>query len=143
MFLGEYEHTLDNKGRLTIPSRFRNEMAGGVVITRGLDKCLWVFTRSEFERLVEKIVSQPITNVDVRSFARYLAANAQDLTPDRQGRVLIPQKLRDYAGIDSEAVVIGAMNRVEVWNPERWRAEESKLTDDEDSFAKQLAALGI
>lgn len=143
MFLGNYEHTIDDKGRLTIPSKFREELEGGVVVTRGLDGCLWAFTRSEWEILAEKISGLPTTNPAARNFARLMFSNASDSIPDKQGRVLLPQTLRDYAGIDNETILIGVMNRVEIWNPAKWSDVAAKVEEDQEAIASQLEELGI
>lgn len=144
MFLGEYEHTIDDKGRLTIPAKFRDELAGGMVITRGLDGCLWAYSRAEWEILAEKIAKLPTTtNQAVRNFARFMFSSAFDSIPDRQGRIIIPQNLRTYAGINSETVVIGVMNRVEIWNPQKWGEVVSAVEEDPQAIAMQLEDLGI
>ncbi|MBN1218766.1 MAG: division/cell wall cluster transcriptional repressor MraZ [Anaerolineae bacterium] len=143
MFLGEYEHTIDDKGRLTIPAKFRDELEGGVVITRGLDGCLWAFSRSEWEVMSEKIRQLPTTNPVARNFARFMFSSASDSVPDRQGRVLLPQNLRTYAGIESETVVIGVMNRVEIWNPAKWSLVVGQVEEDPEALAAQLQDLGI
>jgi len=143
MFLGEFEHTIDGKGRLTIPAKFRDELASGVVVTRGLDGCLWAYNRSEWEKLADKISHLPSTNPNARNFARFMFSSAFDSIPDRQGRILIPQNLRDYAGIASETIVIGVMNRVEIWNPDQWRSVISGVEGDPDTFVSQLEDLGI
>ncbi len=143
MFLGNYEHTIDDKGRLTIPSKFREELEGGVVVTRGLDGCLWAFTRSEWEILAEKISQLPTTNPAARNFARLMFANASDSIPDKQGRVLLPQSLRDSAGIGNETILIGVMNRVEIWNPAKWAEVATKVEEDQEAIASQLEDLGI
>jgi len=143
MFIGEFEHNLDNKGRLTIPARFREALAGGVVITRGLDGCLWVFTREAWQDISRKIASLPMSNANARKFRRFIVSGASESIPDRNGRVIIPQKLREFAGIDGEVVVAGAMDRLEIWNPERWATEQNAITEDPESLAAQLADLGI
>ncbi|RMF04297.1 MAG: transcriptional regulator MraZ [Chloroflexi bacterium] len=144
MFLGQYSHTVDDKGRLTIPSRFRADLEGGVVITRGLDGCLWAYPRSEWDRQVEAINALPTTtNAAARNFVRFFFSNASDSVPDRQGRVLIPQNLRDYAAITSETVVVGVNNRVEIWNPERWAEVFNKVEADPDAMMSQLQDMGI
>jgi MraZ protein len=143
MFLGEFEHTLDSKGRLTIPAKFRDELASGVVVTRGLDGCLWAFSRSEWEALTEKISQLPTGNRAARNFTRFMYSNAFDSIPDRQGRVLIPQNLRAYADIESETIVAGANNRVELWSPGKWSAVMAEVEEDPDAFASQLEELGI
>ena len=143
MFFGEFEHSIDDKGRLTIPARFRDDLEGGVVVTRGLDGCLWAYPRYEWEKLAEKIATMPSTNAAARGFARFMFSSAFDSIPDRQGRVLIPQKLRDYAGITNETAVIGVMNRVEIWNPAKWSETFSKVEEDPDAIVAQLEELGI
>lgn len=144
MFLGQYSHTVDDKGRLTIPSRFRAELEGGVVITRGLDGCLWAYPRSEWDRQVEAINALPTTtNAAARNFVRFFFSNASDSVPDRQGRVLIPQNLRDHAAITNETVVVGVNNRVEIWNPERWSEVFNKVEADPDAMMSQLQDMGI
>ena len=143
MFVGEFSHTIDDKGRLTIPAKFRDELEGGVVITRGLDGCLWAYPRYEWEKLAEKISQQPSTNRAVRNFVRFMFSSAFDSIPDRQGRVIIPQNLRDYAGIESEATVIGVMNRVEIWKPATWTDVFSKVEEDPEAIVAQLHELGF
>ena len=143
MFLGEFEHSIDDKGRLTVPAKFRDELEGGVVITRGLDGCLWAYPRSEWDELAEKLHKLPTANKAARDFVRFIFSSASDSIPDRQGRVLIPQKLRDYAGIGSETAVIGVMNRVEIWNPAKWSETFSEVEADPEAIASQLAELDI
>ena len=143
MFSGEFEHSIDSKGRLTIPAKFRDDLEGGVVVTRGLDGCLWAYPRSEWEILAEKLAKLPTANKAARNFSRFMFSSAFDSIPDRQGRVLIPQKLRDYAGIDSETAVIGVMNRVEIWNPAKWSETFSEVEADPEAIAAQLDELDI
>jgi MraZ protein len=143
MFLGEFEHTIDGKGRLTIPAKFRDELESGVIVTRGLDGCLWAYSRAEWEKLAEKIASMPTTNPAARNFARFMFSSAFDSIPDRQGRILIPQNLREYSGIDNETVVIGVMNRVEIWNPQKWADVVTNVEADPEQFVTQLQDLGI
>lgn len=143
MFLGEFAHTIDDKGRLTIPAKFRDDLASGVVITRGLDGCLWAYSRSEWEQLAEKISRLPTTNPAARNFSRFMFANAFDSIPDRQGRVLIPQNLRDYANIESDTIIIGVMNRLELWNPTQWGEVMAAVEEDPEAIVAQLQDLGI
>jgi MraZ protein len=143
MFLGEFAHNIDDKGRLTIPARFRDELEGGVVVTRGLDNCLWALSRAEWEILADKISALPITNPVARSFSRLMFGSAVDSIPDRQGRVLLPQNLREYAGIESESIIVGMKNRLEIWSPERWNAQMDRLIGDPEAFAAQMQDLGI
>ncbi len=143
MFSGEFTHSVDDKGRLTIPAKFREELASGIVVTRGLDKCLWAYTKSEWEKLAEKVSALPSTSEAARNFTRFIFASASESIPDRQGRVLIPQNLRDRADITDEAAVIGVMNRVEIWNPARWSETFAKVEENSDEIAAQLLELGF
>jgi MraZ protein len=143
MFLGEFSHALDEKGRLTIPAKFRDELAGGLVITRGIDPCLSVYPRQEWDSLAERIAKLPVTQRSARDFGRLMFSGAADFIPDRQGRVLIPQGLRDYARLDSEAIIIGLYNRLEIWNPESWTDVREKVEEDPESIAEKLQELDI
>ena len=149
MFLGEFEHNLDPKGRIIVPARFRAGLNEGMVITRGLDSCLWVFPMDQWLELAESIAKHPPTHKSARNFARLMFSSAAEASPDGQGRVLIPAKLRKYAGLDierdepCEAVVIGLYQRSEVWNRERWNAMSETLEAEAETIAEHLAELGI
>lgn len=143
MFLGEFSHTIDDKGRLTIPAKFRDELESGVVITRGLDGCLWAYGRSEWDTLADKIAQLPSTNPAARNFARFMFSNASDSIPDRQGRILLPQKLRDYAEIQDETIIIGVKNKLEIWSPAKWEEVVTKVEEATEDMAAQLQDLGI
>jgi len=140
MFLGEYTHTLDDKGRLTIPSKFRDELDHGVVITRGLDGCLFVFTHEDWQRLTDILGEKlPFTQGSARQLTRFLFAGADDSVMDRQGRVLIPAYLREYAQLESEVVIAGANTRLELWNPDRWRASMTEVESNVEAIAEQFS----
>lgn len=143
MFLGEFSHTLDDKGRLTIPAKFRDELAGGLVVTRGIDRCLSVFPRQVWEQLAGNIAKLPLTQRSARDFGRLMFSGAADFIPDRQGRVLIPQGLREYAQLDGEAIIIGLYDRLEIWNPDSWSNVRTAVEEDPESIAEQLQELGI
>jgi MraZ protein len=143
MFLGEFSHTIDDKGRLTIPAKFRDELESGIVVTRGIDGCIWAYPRAEWENLAEKISQIPSTNQAVRNFVRFMFSSASDSIPDRQGRVIIPQNLREHAHIQNEATVIGVMNRVEIWQPLRWTEVFSKVEEDPEAMIAQMQELGF
>jgi MraZ protein len=143
MFLGEFNHSIDDKGRLTIPAKFRDELESGVVITRGLDGCLWAYGRSEWEALAEKIAKLPTTNPAARNFSRFVFSSAFDSIPDRQGRILLPQNLRDYASIQNETIVIGVKNKLEIWNPAKWSEVVTAVEQDTEAIVAQLQDLGI
>jgi MraZ protein len=117
---------------LILPARFRDELAGGVVITKGQERCLYVFTVPEFQRLASLLNEAPVTNKAARSYSRVFFAGAHDEIPDKQGRVMIPAHLREYAGLDRDVVVIGASTRVEIWDPQAW---DTYLETSEDNFA--------
>ncbi len=143
MFFGEFEHTIDSKGRLTIPAKFKEALAGGIVITRGLDGCLWAFTKNEWEKLAQKVAGASIGNQDARQFKRFLFFGASDSIPDRNGRVIIPPKLRAYAGIETDVVVAGAMDKIELWAPQRWEQEQESVIENPELLASHLADLDI
>ncbi len=143
MFLGEFQHTVDQKGRLAIPAKFREELADGAVVTRGLDKCLVIYPRLEWEGLAEKVSRLPQTQPNVRTLSRLLFSGAVDLSLDSQGRTILPQYLREYAGITANVAVIGLYQRVEVWGLDEWNAVKATTEAAGGSLAEQLADLGI
>jgi len=120
MFLGTYSPKLDDKGRIILPAKFRDELASGVVVTRGQERCLYVFSEREFESLHEKIRQAPVTSKQARDFLRLFLSGANQETPDKQHRVTLPSALREYAGLNRELTVIGAGNRAEIWDSEAW-----------------------
>ncbi len=132
LFLGTHQPRMDDKGRLFLPAKFRDDLAGGLVITRGQDRCLYVFPDSEFARLYEGIRQAPVTSKSARDYQRMFLSGASRETPDKQGRVTVPPPLRDYAGLTRDCVVIGAGARLEVWDRVAW---ESYLGDHEGTFA--------
>ena len=143
MFMGEFEHTVDDKGRLAIPFKIRGKFADGLVVTRGLDGCLFVFTTAEWTVLAEKIAKLPFPQRNARSFQRVMFSGATECQLDSQGRFLLPSFLRSYAGIDGETVIIGVSTRLEIWAKDRWREVKAKVEEESDSIAEQLADLGI
>ncbi len=143
MMLGEYKHTIDEKGRVAVPAKFRPNVQTGAIITRGLDHCLFVFTMSEWESLVRKITALPLAQAGARAFSRLMLAGAADVELDGQGRILIPEHLREYAGLSKHAVVAGVYSRMEIWDSERWATYKTKTESASDEIAEQLGALGI
>ncbi len=143
MFLGEFQHTVDQKGRLAIPAKFREELADGAVVTRGLDKCLVIYPRIEWQALAEKVSRLPQTQPNVRTLSRLLFSGAVDLSLDGQGRTILPQYLREYAGITANVAVIGLYQRIEVWCLEDWNAVKTTTEATGGSLAEQLADLCI
>jgi len=142
MFMGEYTHALDDKGRLTIPAKFREELAYGGVITRGYDKYLVLYTGDVFKKITERAQTLSLTNPENRALLRLTYAGAGEAVPDRQGRVLVPPYLRDYAGIQSECVIVGVGHAIEIWSAEGW-AEQLKLLNDPAVNAARFAALNL
>jgi MraZ protein len=132
VFLGTHEPRLDEKGRLILPAKFRDELASGLVITKGQERCLYVFPATEFQTITEQLRQTPLTAKGARDYMRVMFAGAHDEIPDKQGRVTIPSGLRDYAGLEKECVVIGANTRVEIWDSQSWR---TYLADREKNFA--------
>ncbi len=135
MFLGEFAHTIDTKGRLTIPAKFRALVATGLVVTRGFDQNLMLYPMDEWEALAARIAQRPLSDVDMRSFRRRVFSGAVDLVPDRQGRVIIPPYLREFAGIDKEVVIAGMFNYLEVWSSESWTAVRASIEADTTGWA--------
>lgn len=132
VFMGEYQHSIDDKGRLTIPAKFREGLGATFVITRGLDQCLFAYPLEEWKQLEERLKILPFTKADARAFTRFFFSGATECEWDKQGRVNIPQNLREHAGMQKECVVIGVSNRVEVWSKERW---EDYFAQSEGSFS--------
>ena len=141
MFMGEYNHTVDAKGRLIVPSKFREQLGDEFVITKGLDNCLFVYDNSEWAALEEKLRALPITNTAGRKFSRFLLGSAATCEVDKQGRVLLPAVLREHAGIEKEAVLAGVLNRVEIWSKERWL--KTKDYSDVNQIAKHMSEIGL
>ena len=139
--MGRYAHNLDAKGRLAIPARYREALAEGVILTRGIDRCLALYPMGAWRPLAEKVAALPLTDADARNFRRLVFAEAADVTLDGQGRVLVPPDLRRYAGIEREALVVGVDTSIEIWSPERWAAVESSLDADGAEIAQRLASL--
>lgn len=142
-FTGEFEHTVDDKGRMAIPAKFRSKFADGLVVTRGLEGCLYVYTLAEWSSLAEKIAKLPLSQSNARSFQRIMFSGATDCYPDQQGRIVLPAFLRSYAGIGSEVVIAASGTRLEIWPKDRWQEVKSRLEKETESIAEQLAHLGI
>jgi len=133
VFLGTHAPRLDEKGRLILPAKYRDELAGGVVITKGQERCLYVFPQEEFTRITEALRTAPVTAKSVRDYSRVFFASASDEVPDKQGRITLPPALRAYAGLLRDCVVIGANTRLEIWDAQAW---DTYLAGQEDSFAE-------
>ncbi|MGI6037233.1 MAG: division/cell wall cluster transcriptional repressor MraZ [Limnochordia bacterium] len=143
MFMGEYNHTLDSKGRLIIPAKFREGLGERFIITRGLDNCLFVYPLEEWAILEEKLRSLPLTKGDARSFVRFLFSGATECEVDKQGRVGLPPNLRQYGQLQKDVVVIGVSNRVEIWAQELWEDYMEAAAGSYESIAEKIVDLGI
>lgn len=143
MFIGEFKHTLDIKGRMAVPAKFREKLLGGAIITRGLDHCLFVFTKKEWEILAQKLISLPLAQTNSRAFVRLMLAGASDVEIDKQGRVLIPEYLRKYASLKKETIVTGLYNRIEVWDKGEWEKYKERTEAESNEIAEKLGELGI
>lgn len=143
MFIGEYQHTLDSKGRIIIPSKLREELGEIFVMTKGLDNCLFVYSKSEWAILEEKLKTLPLTNKDVRAFIRFFFAGASECGLDKQGRALIPTNLRQHSKLDKDVVIIGVATRIEIWSKAEWDNYNSDEKLSYDNIAEKMAELGI
>lgn len=133
MFFGTYTPKLDDKGRLILPAKFRDQLAGGLMVTRGQERCLYVWPQAEINRITERLRDAPVSNKATRDYVRMFSSASSDETPDKQGRITIPTKLREYASLTKDVVVIGAMNRLEIWDETAWN-EYSEA--QEEAFAE-------
>lgn len=143
MFIGEYQHNVDVKKRVALPSKFRKELGRKVVVTRGLDKCLFVYPLKTWEELAEKLGTLPMGESGTRSFVRLMLAGAIDVDLDKQGRILLPEYLKEYAELDRNVTVAGLFNRLEIWDEEKWKAYRNGAEANTDEIAEQLGKLGI
>lgn len=141
MFMGEHKHTIDAKGRLIIPSRFREELGQEFIITRGLDGCLFIFPQKEWKEFEMKLRGLPLIDKNARKFSRFFLSGAAACELDKQGRILIPGALREFAGMEKEVMLAGMLNRIEVWSKERWDANNSY--EDMDEIAAGMQYLGL
>lgn len=140
-FCGEYNHTVDAKGRMIIPQKFREILGASFMVTRGLDDCLFVYPLEEWEKFTQQLKALPISNPTARQFVRYFMAGAVECELDKQGRILIPQTLRNYVGITKDVVVTGVGQRAEIWDSEKWNNYNSQLSSEE--IATNMESLGI
>lgn len=143
MFIGEYQASIDDKGRIAIPAKFRALLKGNVVITRGLDNSLFLYTLSEWKKLAEKLASLPLTSANSRAFARLMLAGAVDCELDKQGRIILPSYLKDFAKVQKKVIFAGLYNRVEVWSEELWQSYKASTEKSSSSIAEQLSELGV
>lgn len=143
MFIGEYNATIDEKGRISIPSKFRNNLKSKVVITKGLDESLFLYTEEEWLKLAEKLASLPIATANTRAFSRMMLAGAMDCELDKQGRVILPSYLKEFAKMQKKIVFAGLFNRIEIWSEELWNEYKNQTEKDSTSIAEQLGNIGV
>ena len=143
MFIGEYGHSIDVKGRIAIPSKFRADLKKGAVVTRGLDNCLFIYTMKEWENLAQKLAMLPVSQSNTRAFSRLMLAGAMDVSLDKQGRIIIPEYLRSYADMKKKVIIAGLYNRLELWDEEKWNAYKQQTEKDSNTIAENLEGLGI
>lgn len=141
MFMGEYSHSIDAKGRLIVPSKFREQLGDQFVVTKGLDGCLFVYPNDEWKSIEEKFRSVPLTTKDARKFSRFFFAGAASCEIDKQGRILLPQILREFAGLEKDVVLVGVLSRIEIWSKDKW--QEANTYDDMDEVVEHMAELGL
>ncbi|MHB1392275.1 MAG: division/cell wall cluster transcriptional repressor MraZ [Clostridia bacterium] len=143
MFIGEYQHTLDPKNRVIMPSKFREKLGDSFVMTKGLDNCLFIYSSNEWSIVEDKLKSLPMTNKDARAFVRFFFAGASECELDKQGRIVMPNHLKDYANIDKELVIIGVSTRIEIWSKEEWNKFNSDANISYEDVAEKMSQLGI
>ncbi|WAM31121.1 division/cell wall cluster transcriptional repressor MraZ [Caldicellulosiruptor naganoensis] len=143
MLIGEYKHVVDSKGRVTLPSKFREELGDRFILTKGLDNCLFGYSLKEWAVLEEKLKKLPLTNKEARAFLRFFFAGACECEVDKQGRILIPQNLREYANLQKEVFIIGVMTRIEIWSEENWKREMADESLSVERIAQKMEELGI
>jgi MraZ protein len=143
MLIGEYKHTLDPKKRLSLPSKWRGELGSTLVITRGLDNCLFVYPQREWEKITEKIGQLPLGSADTRSFNRFFLSGAVEVEVDSVGRILVPDFLKAFAKLDSKVVLAGVHDRVEIWDENRWTEYTTRIEAQADALAEKLGEIGV
>ncbi len=141
MFIGEYNHNLDSKGRMAVPAKFRKMLKGGAVVTRGLDNCLFLYPKKEWEALAEKLSKLPISQSKARAFSRLMLAGAADVEFDNQGRITLPEHLRKFAGLKKKATVAGLFDRLEIWDEDAWNKYKTGAEKENTDIAEALGEL--
>ncbi|MGI6627277.1 MAG: division/cell wall cluster transcriptional repressor MraZ [Bacillota bacterium] len=140
-FVGEYLHALDNKGRMALPVRFRESLGPRFIVARGLDKCLFVYPSEEWAQVMDKLKTIPINQKDARNFTRYFLSGATEAEPDKQGRVILPQNLREYAGLSKDVFILGVGNRIEIWDKDSWEKTKIDLEEGFSILAESVAGI--
>lgn len=143
MFMGEYNHSIDTKGRLIMPAKFRDVLGEQFVVTKSLDRCLYVFTNEEWEGITEKLAKLPITNKNSREFVRFFLSGAGTCEVDKQGRILIPANLRQYANLDKDVVLVGVASKIEIWDKAAYEANQTEINDNMDDIVARMDELGL
>lgn len=143
MFIGEYQATIDNKGRVSVPAKFRQQLNMSVVVTRGLDNSLFLYTLEEWKKLAEKLSTLPIATANTRAFSRLMLAGAMDCEIDKQGRIMLPGYLKEFAKISKKVVIAGLYNRLEIWSEELWNKYKEQTEKESNAIAEQLGSLGV
>lgn len=143
MFIGEYHHSIDEKGRVAVPVKFREQLRKGSVVTKGLDTCLVLYPIEEWEQLASKLSKLPISQSNTRAFSRFVLSGAMDVDLDKQGRVVVPDYLREYAHLQKKAVIVGLYNRVEIWDEEQWQQYRQKTEKESIEIAEKLGEMAI
>jgi len=143
MFIGEYNHNLDDKGRLAIPAKFRAILKKGAVVTKGLDNCLFLYAKEQFEISAKKLAALPISQAKARAFSRHMLAGAMDLEFDNQGRITLPEYLRAFSGLKKKVVVAGLYNHLEIWDEAAWNKYKGESEKNSNAIAEELGDLGI
>ena len=141
MFMGQYNHTIDTKGRLIVPSKFRELLGDEFVVSKGMDGCLFVYANEDWTAFEQKLTSLPLINKEARKFARFFLAGASQVEADKQGRILIASNLREFAGLDKDVVLVGVGSRIEIWSLEKW--EGMDFDDDMDDISATMESLGL
>jgi MraZ protein len=141
VFTGEFRHTIDGKGRIAVPSRFRPELAPGAHVSRWMDNCIAIFPNQAWQKLADRVGEQRYADAGARAFSRFLFSGAFEFQLDAQGRLVLPGSLREFAGLENDAVVVGSFDHIELWEPGRWAAVSEDMSSD--VFAERIAGLGI
>jgi len=143
MFIGEYNHNLDEKGRLAIPAKFRAILKKGAVVTKGLDNCLFLYSKEQFETIAKKFAALPISQAKARAFTRHMLAGAMDVDFDNQGRITLPEYLRIFSGLKKSVIIAGLYNHLEIWNEAAWNKYKGEAEKNSNAIAEELGDLGI
>jgi len=143
MFIGEYSASIDDKGRISIPAKFRSALKSKIVVTRGLDNSLFLYSLDEWKKLAQKLASLPISTANTRAFSRLMLAGAMDCDIDKQGRIILPGYLKEFAKIGKKVIIAGLYNRIEIWSEELWTVYKQQTESQSNAIAEQLGSLGV